>query len=299
MMVKKIVRLWKNHKLQSFYFADLSPRQGVAGSLAARGRRDTQYLKIINIVLVSLFLQGFGLSQTSKMATSLSIKAQELADQKSKYVASTLDTGSDENLIIHRDKFDCVTFVEYCLAHAVAVNLPDKPSLESCITMLRYRDGVIDGYGSRIHYFSEWIEQVENDGFGKDITADLGGEVSTKDINFMSTHLSIYPKLDNKALPQILSAEQKISSSARHIIPAVKVQSIESKLEEGDIVAFATTVRGLDYSHTGVVSIREDGTRVLLHASQDQGCVTYSKGSISAYLHAHPKMTGIAVLRIR
>ncbi len=254
--------------------------------------------KIGNFIFATSLLLGFEFFQTSNMASTFSIKAHQLAGQKSKYVANTLDIGSDEQLIIHHDKFDCVTFVEYCLAHSLTVNLIAKPNLASCITMLRYRDGVIDGYGSRIHYFSEWIKQVENYGFGSDITSELGGEISTKPINFMSTHRSLYPKLDNKALPTIISAEQKISSSARCIIPASKVQSIEKKLEEGDIVAIATSVVGLDYSHVGIISIETGGKRVLLHASQDQGFVTYSKVSISAYLLAHPKMTGIAVLRI-
>ena len=36
---------------------------------------------------------------------------------------------------------------------------------------IRYRDGVIDGYTSRLHYTSDWIENGVRQGFLEDVTA--------------------------------------------------------------------------------------------------------------------------------
>ena len=62
---------------------------------------------------------------------------------------------------------------------------------------IRYKDGKLDGYASRLHYFTEWIANNESKGLLRNITKDIGGTEITKDINFMSTHRELYPFLSD------------------------------------------------------------------------------------------------------
>ena len=47
---------------------------------------------------------------------------------------------------------------------------------EKEILNLRYRDGKLTDYTSRLHYFSDWIFDINKRGIGKDITKEIGGE---------------------------------------------------------------------------------------------------------------------------
>lgn len=75
------------------------------------------------------------------------------------YVAGTLDKNMSESLVIDLTGLDCVTFVENCLTFARCIKL-DKTTFDdykSELKKIRYRDGLIDGYSSRLHYFCDWI----------------------------------------------------------------------------------------------------------------------------------------------
>ena len=63
-----------------------------------------------------------------------------------KYVANTLDQDGEESLVIRTDAVDCLTFVEYTLAQALGSSFADN------LQKIRYRDGIINGYPSRLHY---------------------------------------------------------------------------------------------------------------------------------------------------
>ena len=56
-----------------------------------------------------------------------------------KYVANTLDQGTEETLVIAPQTVDCLTFVEYTLAQALGSSFADN------LQKIRYRDGIIDG----------------------------------------------------------------------------------------------------------------------------------------------------------
>ena len=68
------------------------------------------------------------------------------------YVAHTLDLEGEERLIVNRQEVDCILFVEYTLAEALGGSFNEN------LQRIRYRNGVIDGYTSRLHYTSDWIE---------------------------------------------------------------------------------------------------------------------------------------------
>ena len=113
------------------------------------------------------------------------------------YVAKTLEVGDTETLVINLHGLDCTTFVENVLAFGLLLknDQTEFDDFTETLETIRYKDGKLDGYASRLHYFSEWIANNEAKGLLKIMTAEIGGLESTKDINFMSTHRNLYPFL--------------------------------------------------------------------------------------------------------
>src|SRR5690606_12471803 len=93
------------------------------------------------------------------------------------YVAHTLEVPGPERLVINLRGLDCVSFVENTLAlsRLVRAGVSDFEAFQAEIRALRYRDGAIDGYPSRLHYFTEWIADNERMGRVRDVTPELGG----------------------------------------------------------------------------------------------------------------------------
>ena len=77
------------------------------------------------------------------------------------YVANTLEMDGEEELVINCDEVDCTTFVEYVMALAKTPEQANGDISETAfaenLTKIRYRNGKIDGYTSRLHYVSDWI----------------------------------------------------------------------------------------------------------------------------------------------
>ena len=90
------------------------------------------------------------------------------------YVAHTLEVNDNEELVINCDEVDCTTFVEYVLAMALSPTedgqIAEGDFAEN-LTKIRYRDGKIDGYPSRLHYIADWVNNGVRNGFLEDITA--------------------------------------------------------------------------------------------------------------------------------
>ncbi len=214
------------------------------------------------------------------------------------YQAGTLDVNKEEKLICRNDVFDCVTFVEYVLAVSIyQLQTTTSKKLEEILTEIRYEQGRIDGYGSRIHYFTRWIDQQVKTGRFVDITNDLGGIEYKKNLYFMSENSARYPKLkDPKALKKVVATEKKLNSVKRFYIPKSDVIYIEDKLQSGDIVGITTDIKGLDIVHTGFV-FKKNGKAFLLHASEKEKKVCISDLTLASYLARNPKQSGIIVLR--
>src|SRR5688572_17339072 len=103
------------------------------------------------------------------------------------YIPATLEAPGPEHVVINLRALDCVTFIENALALAHFVkeaprDVLDRPedamrTYQEMITRLRYRDAQLNGYPSRLHYFSEWLSDNERRGTLDIITQDLGGVV--------------------------------------------------------------------------------------------------------------------------
>jgi len=215
------------------------------------------------------------------------------------YVAGTLDQNEEEKLICSSDAFDCVTFVEYVLA--LSLYQVEKPhwntSFEANVQKLRYRQGEINGYLSRIHYFSEWIQQNTQWPFLNEISQKLGGKPHKKTINFMTNNATKYPLIkSDKDIKKMADYEKSISLDSFYYIPKERVLSIQHQLKDGDIIAITTDIGGLDIVHTGFIKI-SNGKAHLLHASLSSGKVEVSTLPLDKYLSKIKKQNGIRVIR--
>ncbi|MBT8180820.1 MAG: DUF1460 domain-containing protein [Eudoraea sp.] len=215
------------------------------------------------------------------------------------YVVKTLEIGETEALVINLQGMDCTTYVENVLAFSILL-YEDKMHFDAFINTLeniRYKDGELDGYASRLHYFSEWIANNEKKGLLEDITAETGGIEIKKEINFMSTHRDLYPFLaDEENFNKIKASEISLNHQPICILPQDQIEANENLIKNGDIIALTTAIPGLDITHTGIAIRENDGRIHLLHASSS-GMVEISELPLADYLKKIKKNTGIMVAR--
>ncbi|WP_232520902.1 N-acetylmuramoyl-L-alanine amidase-like domain-containing protein [Flagellimonas nanhaiensis] len=216
------------------------------------------------------------------------------------YVEKTLEVGDKETLVVNLRGLDCTTFVENVLAFSLILK-KKQDSFEDFsenLETIRYRNGKLDGYPSRLHYFTEWISNNEQKGLVKDITSELGGEEHNKAINFMGTHRSLYPFLStDENFEAILEVEKKLAIENLCILPQNQIQEKEKMIQSGDIIALATSIKGLDVTHTGIAIHQPDGRLHFLHASSKNGEVEITQKPLVDYLKGIKHNIGIIVAR--
>jgi len=216
------------------------------------------------------------------------------------YVASTLEMSPDEEkLVVNLREMDCTTFAENCLAIARTIKSgkPDFEKFSSELQKIRYRNGKIDGYLSRLHYFSDWIYDNSKKKLVKDVSEEIAHTPYPLKINFMSTHPGSYVQLkDSTLIPEIAQKEKEISSLKMYYIPEDKIAEVENLLMDGDIVGITTNIDGLDILHVVLLN-RVDGHIHLLHASSASGKVVLSEETLEDYLRNNKRATGIMVAR--
>ena len=216
------------------------------------------------------------------------------------YVAHSLEEPGEEHLVVNLRGFDCLTLVENCtaLARCLSSGKTSFDDFRDQLTRIRYAGGVIRGYTSRLHYFTDWMADNERKGVVQDVTMMLGGEEYRKTINFMSAHHEKYKQLaDDAAVARVKEAEANLTGNALHRIPSESIQAVLGSLCDGDIIGTVTTMEGMDISHTGMVIVKE-GTAKFLHAPLSGGAVTISDGSLAEYVRRNKSMTGIVVARL-
>ncbi len=216
------------------------------------------------------------------------------------YVAGSLEQ-EPERLTVNLRETDCILFVEMCLALALTAK-DDNPSFDSYIdrlAALRYRDGVVDGYTSRLHYTSEWIAQGADNGFFKEVTKECGGSPLAQKFSFMSTHPSSYKQLSNSPanVAKIRSVEQDLQSRSYWYIPKASLPACSKNIHTGDIIAFTSTVGGLDIAHIGI-AYREGDRLTFIHASTTANKVIINPTPLTQYIGGVKSQSGVRVIRI-
>jgi hypothetical protein len=215
------------------------------------------------------------------------------------YVAGTLEQPGEERLVVNLQGFDCVTFVESTLALSRCIK-SGKHSFEDFkkqLQLIRYRRGRIDGYPSRLHYFSDWIDDNAGKNVVRNISQEIGGVAYEKPVTFMSSHFSSYKQLADKSfLGKIKELESLISDRLHFSVPKERVKSVEQKLDSGDVIGITTSTDGLDIIHTGM-ALRVNGILKYLHAPLSTGKVQITEHSLVDYLSTRKSQTGIMVAR--
>jgi Protein of unknown function (DUF1460) len=216
------------------------------------------------------------------------------------YRIGTLETRGAEHLVVNLREFDCITFVETVVALAWLVRSREKSfeGFRRLLRKIRYRQGRLEGYSSRLHYFSDWIHDNQKKGFVRDVTAEIGGRSLRKTINFMTTNPDLYPPLKSAAtLRRMKSVERTISKRSRFFIAKKALKRLEDRIHDGDLIAITTNTECLDVQHAGL-AIRVRNRIHLLHASSKEGKVTVSRDTLYRYLMKHRACSGVMVARI-
>lgn len=220
-----------------------------------------------------------------------------------KYVAGTLENGNEEPLFVSTEKLDCSTFVELVTAIVITIESGDKDFCSFCrnLEKIRYRDGIRNGYESRLHYTTWWIEDNISKGLITETTEECSHKFRTLNLSFMSKHPDSYPMLKNnigmqKRIEELEIPFRGISSS---YIPKEILNDKENikHIKNGDIIALVTTVAGLDIAHVGFAYWKE-GYLHLLHASSAKSKVIKDPLTLYEYQKNKKKQIGIKVLRI-
>ncbi len=223
------------------------------------------------------------------------------------YAPGTLEAAGPEHLVIDFRAFDCVTFVENTFAIARFLRTPearrmdDRAAAEArydrILTRIRYRGGRLEGYPSRLHYFSEWISDGVAKGLVKNMTRALGGVRDTSAIDFMTKHAGAYRQLaDTAYVTAIRRVERRLSARGRWYIPQDEIARAAPRIRDGDIIAVTSTVAGLDIAHTGL-AIRVDGALHLLNAPLVGSSVQISAKPLAERIQGIRSEDGIMVAR--
>ncbi|NQU51136.1 MAG: DUF1460 domain-containing protein [Bacteroidetes bacterium] len=215
------------------------------------------------------------------------------------YVAHTIET-DEEQLVINLRELDCTTFAENCLAISNTIKSKEHSfeKFAAELQKIRYRNGKLDGYPSRLHYFSDWIYDNNQKEITNSVSKEIAKTAYPNKVNFMSTHPDSYDQLkENSEFVEILAnQETQISERETYYIPENKIAELENKLMDGDIVGITTGIKGLDISHVGIL-IRKAGRIHLMHASSKAEKVIVSEETLEEYLLNSKSATGIMVAR--
>ncbi len=217
------------------------------------------------------------------------------------YVAGTLETKRPERLVVNLREFDCVTFVENVVALAWHVESGGKSfeGFRRLLRKIRYRQGRLQGYSARLHYFSDWVHDNQKKGIVKDITPEIGGRPMRKTLTFMSVHPDLYPQLKNTAnFQKMKSVEKKISERSLCYISKKALRRLEDRIQDGDVIAITTNRESLDVQHVGLAARLKNRIH-LLHATSKGGEVVLSPKTLYRYLTESRSRCGIMVARVR
>lgn len=221
------------------------------------------------------------------------------------YVAGVLESEGEERLIVDAARLDCTTFVELSVAEWLA-SKSDNLSFEQHVQALRYRDGVVDGYLSRLHYFTDWMAENAKRGVWQELvpaSADAHLWVTdTLSLGFMSSHPQSYPylKAHSWAVDSMRALESRYASWQVSYIDKsfLNLPPEQLPIRDGDILALVTTVDGLDVTHLGFAVWKEDVLH-LMHASMSHGRVVVDERSLYDYLLTRKSCPGVRVVRLK
>jgi cell wall-associated NlpC family hydrolase len=175
-----------------------------------------------------------------------------------------------EVFVTSLEGFDCVTFIETILALARASNVDD---FAAELRKIRYEKGRVE-WRRRNHYMTGWIRNNARDGIVKPLsTRAIPTVIRGRTLN---------------VVPGLRARRTSVRSVPKRAMPR-----LESHLQTGDLIFFASTRRHLDVFHCGIVARGGNGL-LLRHAALSRGGVV--EQPLREFLKAN-SMAGTIVAR--
>lgn len=222
------------------------------------------------------------------------------------YVAHTLEVNDQEQLVVNTRELDCTTLVETVTALTLCVQQEKRQWADylQMLRTLRYRQGVLDGYPSRLHYFTDWILDKQQMGLVSEIQQPNPPFTAVQRVSadFMSQHPNYYKalKANPSLVKEIRQQEKELTGKTFRYIPKQEVRNtrlMRKTVGNGDIIAITCNKKGLEIAHLGFAVWQKDGLH-LLNASQLHHKVVTEPMTLRQYLGKHKTHTGIRVIRI-
>lgn len=146
------------------------------------------------------------------------------------------------------DGFDCVTYLETCLALAWAKNADEVNDL---LREIRYRNGNVK-WEDRLHYTTDWNKYHIKRGDFADVTRGDDTLTRTKEIDFLKCFA-----------PRTITYRY---------FPKRKLNKVSKQFRDGDLIYFASTRKGLDTFHVGLL-VWVNGKLMMRHSAKSKGGV--------------------------
>lgn len=223
------------------------------------------------------------------------------------YVAHTLEVADDRTVVVNTRQLDCTTLVENVVALTLCV-VEGKYTFRDFvdrIERLRYRGGRMDGYCSRLHYFTDWIDDNSQRGNVSERQSPNPpfGHTQVISVGYMSSHPTLYKALREhpEYVKEISKGEDRINGKKYRYIAKDEVKNTSvarSAVRDGDIIAITTSKKGLDIAHLGFAVWKSDGLH-LLNASMIHKKVVTEPMTLRQYLMRHKSHTGIRVIKVK
>ncbi len=217
------------------------------------------------------------------------------------YVAFTLEQEGEEKLVINLRGLDCTTFLENVVAISFCIKAGNTSFNDYCniLKMIRYRGGEINKYPSRLHYFTDWLLDNEHKGFINIVSNDFGNSNFDPTVGFMSKNPDKYKKLTNNPdfVKQISLQEDSLAMAKLKYLTKDQIEANADKIKDGDLIAYTTTIKGLDISHVAIAAFH-NGRLHFYHASSSKKKVVLSEKPMSEYLAGMKKNDGVLVARV-
>ena len=217
------------------------------------------------------------------------------------YVSGTLEGDSVERLRVNLRELDCFTLVENVIALYLMLQGDDRSFDNFCthLQRIRYRNGILNGYLSRLHYTSEWIDYNNRKGI-LNLPKSALSNAFAPNVSFMSSHCDLYPALKTHPswCAEIRQTEDHINQLQLFYIRKEQVKNAANDICDGDMIAITTHIKGLDVAHVGFALVR-NGKIFLFHASSETKKVIVSGETLYEYLMNRKNHSGIIVARIR
>jgi len=223
------------------------------------------------------------------------------------YVNYTLEVDDRiESPVVNLRGMDCWTYYENALGFARMLAYKPGPyepeDLLHMIELERYRGGRCTGnYLSRMHHLEEVFHDNQKRGLAVNVTPQLpGAQRLRREIREMTVQWKSYRYLRNNPslLPEMGRIEARVSKLPVWHVPKSKVRAVESRLQDGDVVAITSNWKYGYTSHVGLI-VKLKGRAYFTHATSDRskGRMTIVDRPITDYLNGSSKHAGIAVMR--